>query len=83
MLEHQKEEIIKRINFIGLSKLGENEVKKIDGTVALITRLNDLERQGLLSDSKIKDELQSYDILRNPVYSRLCELKNVLDFNRG
>ena len=57
MLEHQKEEIIKRINFIGLSKLGENEVKKIDGTVALITRLNDLERQGLLSDSKIKDEL--------------------------
>ena len=44
MLEHQKEEIIKRISFIGLTKLGENEVKKIDGTVALIARLNDLER---------------------------------------
>ena len=56
---------------------------KIDGPVALIARLNNLERQGLLSDSKIKDELQSYDILRNPVYSRLCDLKDVLDFNRA
>jgi len=80
---NQKEEIIRRIKTIGESKLGMNAVSKIDGPVALITRLNDLERQGLLSESKIKDELQSYDILRNPVYSRLCELKNVLDFNRG
>lgn len=58
-------------------------VDKIDDSVTLIAKLNILEKQGLLSDSKIKDELQSYDILRNPIYSRLCELKNVLDFNKG
>lgn len=51
--------------------------------VILIAKLNKFEKQGLLSDSKIKDELQSYDILRNPVYSRLIELKNVLDYNKG
>lgn len=58
-------------------------VDKIDDTASLIAKVNELERQGVLSDSKIKDELQSYDLLRNPVYSRLCELKNVLDFNKG
>ena len=51
--------------------------------MALIAKLNKLEKQGLLSESQIKDELQSYDMLRNPVYSRLCELKNVLDYNKG
>ena len=68
---------------MGENKLGKNVVDKIDDSVTLIAKLNILEKQGLLSDSKIKDELQSYDILRNPVYSRLCELKTVLDFNKG
>ena len=79
----QKNQIIKRIRLIAESKLGQAVVDKIDDTVVLIARLNELEKRGLLSESKIKDELQSYDILRNPMYSRLCELKNVLDFNKG
>lgn len=56
---------------------------KLTETVALISKLNVLEKQGLLSDSKIKDELQSYEILRNPAYARLYELKNVLDYNKA
>ena len=63
--------------------MGKKVVAKINDTVELISKLNVLEKQGLLSDSKIKDELQSYDILRNPLYSRLYELKNVLDYNKG
>ena len=55
----------------------------MDDEVCLIAELNIKEKQGLLSESEIKDELQSYDILRNPEYSRLCELKNVLDYNKG
>ena len=82
-LVERRAQIVQRLREIGESKLGKSAVAKIDDTVVLISKLNVLEKQGLLSDSKIKDELQSYDILRNPLYSRLSELKNVLDYNKG
>ena len=37
--------------------MGKAAVDKIDNSVTLIAKLNILEKQGLLSDSKIKDEL--------------------------
>lgn len=55
----------------------------IKDDVSLVAKLNELEKQGSLSNSDIKDELQSYDLLRNPAYSRLIELKNVLDYNKA
>ena len=56
-LQSRKEQIIGRIKQIGESKLGKAAVDKIDNSVTLIAKLNILEKQGLLSDSKIKDEL--------------------------
>ena len=39
--------------------------------MTLIAELNVLEKKGLLSEAKIKDELQSYDLLENDRYSGL------------
>ena len=82
-LKYRKNQIREKIRQIGEAKLGKEKVEKIGDEVCLIAQLNTLEKQGRLTESKIKDELQSYDILRNPQYSRLCELKNVLDYNKG
>ena len=80
----RKKQVVEKIKIIGEQKLEARELDKTkNDEVCLIAELNVKEKQGTLSESLIKDELQSYDILRNPEYSRLCELKNVLDYNKG
>ena len=42
-----------------------------------------MDQRAELQDSLIKNELQSYDLLQNERYSRLRELKNVLDTDKS
>ena len=45
--------------------------RQYSDVVTLIAELNILEKKGMLSEAKIKDELQSYDLLENERYNRL------------
>ena len=70
ILTHREKQIKDEIMAIGKAKLGSRAIQNRN-IMSLIDELNKLEKQGLLSESKIKDELQSYDILENERYSRL------------
>ena len=63
-LQKRRAQIRDQIKMIGFEKMG--YVADSDSAlVRLISQLNDMEKRGELSDSKIKDELQSYDIIQN------------------
>lgn len=63
-LQKRRAQIRDQIRIIGYEKLG--FIADSDSAlVHLISQLNDIEKRGELSDSKIKDELQSYDIIQN------------------
>ena len=63
-LQKRRAQIRDQIKMIGFGKMG--YVADSDSAlVRLISQLNDMEKRGELSDSKIKDELQSYDIIQN------------------
>ena len=57
LLGHRERQIKERIYRIGRAKLGGKPPKDEKGMMRLIAELNMLEKKGMLSESKIKDEL--------------------------
>ena len=83
ILEKRVEQVEKYIRKIAKKKLGKEEVDKHPDTIYLIYHLHEMDQRAELQDSLIKNELQSYDLLQNERYSRLRELKNVLDTDKS
>ena len=67
-----------RIIYAKHTGMNEKKIEEMDPE-EIMDRLYTAFREGKLHDSKIKDELQSYNILENEQYIRFSELKSVLD----
>ena len=80
VLEKQKKDVMNQIR-----KIYKKNRKKIDGYSKdvgdneVIQKLNKLELEHKLSKDLITNQIQSYDIQANPMYSNLEELKRLLD----